>query len=280
MTVLQHLRVQPLSRICSQIVITAVAVIAALIFVNARRQQNLNQLMMKRPVTLIVFDFDGTLVDSRELILQSHRLVFTEYGLPVPAPEDSLSLIGKSLELVLAQLAGPQAPIQDMVKAYGRALPRLRADPAFVERPFDGIADLLNDLSREPSIALGIATGHKAAAVMPALHAFGWRNYFQTIQTADIAPSKPHPGMLLQALEATGSEPQDAVFIGDTTFDMEMAQAAGVEGIGVVWGYHKADRLSAAGAKRVAYSVAELRSFLLQILDESEPEATDRLTSM
>ena len=88
---------------------------------------------------LIVFDFDGTLVDSRALILECHRAVFTEFRLTPPSSEDSLSLIGRSLELVLAQLAGPDAPIADMVNAYGRVLPQLRADPAFAERPF-GVA--------------------------------------------------------------------------------------------------------------------------------------------
>jgi len=211
---------------------------------------------------LIVFDFDGTLVDSRDLILECHRSVFTEFGLALPSPQDSLALIGRSLELVLAQLAGPQAPIQDMVRAYGRVLSQLRADPAFVERPFDGIADLLRDLSGLSRVALGIATGHTSSAVIPALEALGWRQYFRTIQAADMAPSKPHPGMLLQALEATGAKAEEAVFIGDTSFDMEMARAAKFGAIGVAWGYHTAECVFAAGAHRVVRTVEELRGFL------------------
>lgn len=81
-------------------------------------------------------------------------------------------------------------------------------------------------LSRVPNVALGIATGHTSAAVTPALGTLGWRDFFQTIQAADMAPSKPHPGMRLQALAATSTRPERAVFIGDTTFDMEMARAA------------------------------------------------------
>ncbi|KIU51635.1 MULTISPECIES: HAD-IA family hydrolase [Bradyrhizobium] len=217
---------------------------------------------------LIVFDFDGTLVDSRALILECHRLVFTEFGLALPSPQDSLALIGKSLELVLTQLAGPQAPIRDMVQAYSRVLPQLRAEPAFAERPFDGIARLLLDLNSMPPVKLGIATGHTSSAVVPALEALGWRQFFKTIQAADMAPSKPHPGMLLQALEATGAKAEEAIFIGDTSFDMEMARAAKLEGIGVAWGYHAAERLFAAGAHRVARSVEELRSFLRLTLDD------------
>ena len=78
-----------------------------------------------------------------------------------------------------------------------------------------------------------------------------------------MAPSKPHPGMLLQALKITGASPDEAVFVGDTTYDIEMARAAKMRPVGVGWGYHKADQLIAAGAHRVAHDVSELRSFIL-----------------
>lgn len=219
-------------------------------------------------MNLIVFDFDGTLVDSRALILECHRSVFTEFHLPVPAAQDSLALIGRSLELVLSQLAGPLAPVSDMVKAYGRLLPQLRVDPQFAEKPFDGIADLLSDLSRRSDTVLGIATGHTSAAVGPALDALGWRLFFRTIQAADMAPSKPHPGMLLQALQATGAASKDTVFVGDTTFDMEMALAAKIRAIGVGWGYHQSERLRDAGASRVAFDTTQLKACILDMLDK------------
>ena len=208
---------------------------------------------------LIIFDFDGTLVDSRALILESHRIVFAEFRLPAPSPADSLALVGKSLDVILTQLAGPAAPILEMVRAYDLLLPQLRADPAFAEKPFDGIAELLLELSSAPDTVLGIATGHRSDTIAPALETLQWNSFFRTIQAADMAPSKPHPAMLLQALAATGVTPGNALFIGDTTFDMEMARAAGLRSIGVGWGYHQADRLVAAGAHRVAKRVDELR---------------------
>jgi phosphoglycolate phosphatase len=220
------------------------------------------KLQKKSEEKLIVFDFDGTLVDSRKLIVESHRIVFTEFRLPLPSPDESLALIGKSLELVLAELAGNSAPIADMIGAYGRLLPRLRADPAFAETPFDGIAELLTELNSADATILGIATGHTSTAILPALDTLGWSRYFHTIQTADMAPSKPHPAMLLQALEATGAKAQDGIFIGDTTFDMEMARAAGFHAIGVDWGYHGSECLLSAGADRVAHDVAELRKYI------------------
>jgi len=219
-------------------------------------------------VKLIIFDFDGTLVDSRSLILESHRIVFPEFGMPAPSPAHSLSLVGKSLDVLLAELAGPDAPILDMVRAYDLLLPRLRADPTFAEIPFDGAGDLLHELSRTPAAVLGLATGHRSDTVAPALQALQWDTFFRTIQAADTAPSKPHPAMLLQALAATGVEAKDAIFIGDTTFDMQMAQTAGLRSIGVSWGYHQAERLLAAGAHGIAQSLDELRTSIRSALGD------------
>jgi len=211
---------------------------------------------------LIIFDFDGTLVDSRKLILELHRRVFGEFDLKCPAEDESLSLIGKSLELVLAQLAGPDAPVAKMTEAYGRLLPVLREDPAFAEAPFDGAGDLIATLAARNDTRLAIATGHVSQAVEPALAKLGWRDFFSSVQTADKAPSKPHPGMLLQVLSETGMRAHDAIMVGDTAFDMEMAAAAGIASIGVAWGYHHGDRLRAAGAGQVVDTMAGLRALL------------------
>jgi phosphoglycolate phosphatase len=207
---------------------------------------------------LIIFDFDGTLVDSRSLILESHRIVFAEFQLPVPPPTISLALVGKSLNVILTELAGPTAPISEMVRAYDLLLPQLRADAAFAERPFDGVGDLLHELSSKPDTVLGLATGHRSDTVAPALEALRWDGHFRTIQAADTAPSKPHPGMLLQAMAATGVTPGDTIFIGDTTFDMEMARAAGSGALGVAWGYHPVEELRAAGAHAVVEACKHL----------------------
>jgi phosphoglycolate phosphatase len=112
-------------------------------------------------------------------------------------------------------------------------------------------------------VMLGIATGHVSHAIEPALDRFGWRKFFCNVQTADRAPSKPHPGMLLKALSETGTHKDDAIMIGDTVFDMEMARAAGIEGVGVAWGYHRAERLRDAGASRVVSDMGELRTHLM-----------------
>ena len=211
---------------------------------------------------LIIFDFDGTLVDSRSLILESHRIVFSEFRLPLPPAAYCLSLVGQTLDLILADLAGPSAPVSDMVRAYDSLLPKLRADPTFAETPFEGVADLLRDLCTAPNTVLGMATGHTSVTLAPALAALRWRDFFRTIQAADTAPSKPHPAMLLQALEATGARADNAIFVGDTTYDMKMAHAAKIKSVGVSWGYHQAEQLAASGADGIASTVEELRKYL------------------
>ena len=213
---------------------------------------------------LVIFDFDGTLVDSRKLILESNRVVFGQFGLAPPSEEESFSLVGMSLELVLLKLAGPEAPVKEMLAAYRNVLPLLRADAAFAEVPFDGAADLLAALATHDEVRLGIATAHVSHAIVPALERFGWRSYFRTVQTADKAPSKPHPAMVLQALNEAGVTAEDTIMVGDTAFDIEMARAACVRGVAVSWGYHSADRLYDAGASHVVKDMSELRDLLFE----------------
>lgn len=213
---------------------------------------------------LVIFDFDGTLVDSRKLITESNRVVFGQFGYSPPSQQVSFSLVGMSLELVLQQLAGPDAPVKMMVAAYREVLPLLRADPAYAEVPFDGVAELLAELVEGGDVRLAIATSHVAHTIEPALQRYGWQKYFCTVQTADKAPSKPHPGMILQALSEAGVKANDAIMVGDTSYDMEMARAAGVCAVAVSWGYHRPDRLRGAGAWRVVDDISELRDCLLE----------------
>ena len=221
---------------------------------------------------LVIFDFDGTLVDSRKLITESNRVVFGQFGFAVPSEEESFSLVGMSLELVLLKLAGPDAPVEKMVSAYREVLPLLRADAAYAEVPFDSANELLAALAERRDVRLGIATGHASHAIVPVLERFGWQGHFCTVQTADKAPSKPHPGMILQALSEAGVRAEDAIMIGDTAFDIEMARGAYVRGVAVSWGYHRPDRLRDAGAWRVVNGMSELRDCVFEAISLASRE--------
>jgi phosphoglycolate phosphatase len=109
---------------------------------------------------------------------------------------------------------------------------------------------------------LGIATGKARRGLDHFLVTHGLKQHFVATQSADDAPSKPHPQMVLACLAAAGVEPLDAVMVGDTEFDMGMARAAGCRAIGVSWGYHPVQRVMAAGAERVADSFDELHAML------------------
>ncbi len=212
---------------------------------------------------LVIFDLDGTLVDSRAFVVETQRRTFFAHGLTPPPDGQGLSLIGLSLREWMGRLAGPDAPLDAMVGTYRRFMQVLRNDPQYREVLFPGIPALLARLSARPDMALGIATGNVMASMGAIISTFGWHGLFRTVQTPDTAPGKPDPGMILNAMAATGAAPADTVMIGDSSFDMIMARAAGVAAIGVSWGYNPPAALYEAGADRVVDSVDALR-FLLE----------------
>ncbi|MEM8577985.1 MAG: HAD-IA family hydrolase [Pseudomonadota bacterium] len=193
---------------------------------------------------LIIFDVDGTLVDSQGDILGAMQAAFAAQGLPAPPRADVLGIVGLSLPQAMARLA-PQADGPRLVEDYKAAYADLRARSGSAESSplYPGARDCLAALHAVPDILLGVATGKSLRGLNLLLDAHDLRRFFVTLQHADAHPSKPHPAMIHAALAEAGMEPADAVMVGDSSFDMEMAQAAGVAGIGVAWGYQPAERL-------------------------------------
>ena len=107
-------------------------------------------------------------------------------------------------------------------------------------------------------VLVGAVTGKSRRGVDHLIAANGWEGWFSTTQTADDAPSKPDPAMLVQAMAETGIGPSSTVMVGDTSYDMAMAVAAGAAAIGVAWGYHPAGALFGAGAVTVVETAAAL----------------------
>jgi phosphoglycolate phosphatase len=215
---------------------------------------------------LVIFDVDGTLVDSQNMIVAAQREAFAACGLEPPSRARSLSIVGLSLPEAFTALVGADGPINELAEAYKAAFGRLRADPACEEPLFPGAADLVSRLAARSDIVLGIATGKSRRGVAHIVDVHGWTGVFATIQTADDAPSKPSPTMLRQALAETGIEAEAAVMLGDTTFDMGMAKAAGLHAVGVSWGYHPVAALREAGADTIIDTFEAFDPLLASVL--------------
>ncbi|HEY4200030.1 MAG TPA: HAD-IA family hydrolase [Devosiaceae bacterium] len=218
---------------------------------------------------LIVFDMDGTLIDTETLIAEHMAAAFTGAGLTAPTAAQSRRVIGLSLPLAMARLAGTDEPvlIDALVDSYKRNYRSSLENEAGREPLFPGAREALDRLRGQAGTKMGIATGKGLTGVHRILGMHGLADHFVTLQTPDHNPSKPHPGMLLRAMEETGAEPHEVVMIGDTVFDIELANAAGVSSIGVRWGYHAPDELVAAGAKVMLDRYDDLDAAIAQILE-------------
>jgi phosphoglycolate phosphatase len=215
-------------------------------------------------VRLIVFDCDGTLVDSQHMIVEAMGAAFAANGLPVPSRQHVLRHVGLSVAEAMTAMSenADERLILNLAASYRSAFAALRQKPGFAEPMFPGARVALDKLAADESVLLGIATGKSRRGVDHLLAREGIADMFATIQTADDAPSKPHPGMLLRAISETGAAPDSTVMIGDSSYDMLMARNAGAVPIGVAWGYQDAPELIAAGARAVAEDFTQLLSLL------------------
>ncbi len=199
---------------------------------------------------LVIFDCDGTIVDSQAGIVLSMVYAFTSQQMTPPSREATLSVVGLSLPEAFAVLAPDvdKATRSVLAERYKTAFRELKHDPAETEILFPGAKETLAQLAARDDHLLGIATGKSRRGIDRLIDREGWHGSFATIQTADDHPSKPHPSMLQRAILETDATPEITVMIGDTTYDMAMARSAGVAAIGVAWGYHTVADLQAAGA--------------------------------
>ncbi|MFU8881758.1 MAG: HAD-IA family hydrolase [Rhodobacterales bacterium] len=205
---------------------------------------------MTDPVRLVVFDVDGTLVDSQADILSAMAASFAAQGLPMPPREAVLSIVGLSLHEAMARLVPdlPETLRAALVDGYKHAYmtSRISSDTQQTSPLYPGARAVLDLLSRQSHTLLGVATGKSQRGLDALIVSHGLEGLFLTRQVADHHPSKPHPSMLLAALRETGVDARNAVMVGDTSYDMDMARAAGMRAIGVSWGYHTPAALRAA----------------------------------
>jgi phosphoglycolate phosphatase len=176
--------------------------------------------MAPHPFRPVVFDCDGTLVDSRHAI----ELLFPDCD---------------------------QGRLAEIAARYRVAAEKLRAPESHRELLFPGVREALEALDG-PAVAFGIATGKNRRGLLHTLAADGLEHRFATLQTSDTRRGGPHPERLERAMAETGTLPEESVFVGDTSFDMLMARDAGTAAVGAGWSYHAPDELIGAGADAIA----------------------------
>lgn len=214
---------------------------------------------------LLLFDMDGTLVDSAALLLAAQEEACRLHGHLHPGRQAGLDVVGLTLDLALGRLIGTNKPEAEMGETYKRLFNTMRSDatnPEFGEPLYPGVAEGLARLHDREDVILGIATGKTRRGYDYLADRHDWARYFVTVQTSDVAPSKPHPGMIKQAMRETGIGPERTFMIGDSNHDMEMAVAAGVTGVGVSWGFQPVEVLRKSGAKYIVERFDEIEALI------------------
>lgn len=222
---------------------------------------------MNSGISLVVFDCDGTLVDSQHSVVAAMTAAWRAHGLPDPAAGDVRRVIGLPLVTGVAALLprGATVAAERVAESYRQAFFELRRRRQVVEPLFPGATEALDALEAAGWL-LGIATGKSRRGLIATLEGHGLADRFVTLSTADDGPGKPAPDMVLRAMAEVGAEPDATIVVGDTAFDMVMARDAGVRAIGVAWGYHPPVELRAAGASRVVHGFDELPAAVAEVM--------------
>jgi phosphoglycolate phosphatase len=214
---------------------------------------------MAERYSLIVFDWDGTLIDSAGTIAECIQESARDMGLPVPGKDQASHVIGlglyDSLRMAVPELSPDRYP---QFVAHYRKHFLAREDRMLM---FPGVRDLLERLSRNRRLA--IATGKSRRGLDRALAAGGLGEFFVMSRCADETHPKPHPAMLLEIMEALAVPAERTLMIGDTSHDLNMASAAGVDCVAVAYGAHPEHGLRACNPKTCVASVAELDRWLV-----------------
>lgn len=219
---------------------------------------------MLQDLRLAIWDVDGTLVDSRDVIQACMETAFRGAGLPPPEYDATRRIVGLSLSEALSTLAPPDISAQklaELVEAYKHSFTVHRSRPGHQEPMYEGALELLETL-KEQGWLMAVATGKTHRGVEALFEKHALRHFFDTVWCADDGPGKPHPFMVEQAMGALGCAPQESLMIGDAIHDMAMGRAAGVRTLGVSWGFGRADELEAAGADEIHHDFGSLTASL------------------
>ena len=212
---------------------------------------------------LAIWDMDGTIVDSREVIQSAMVRSFETVGLTPPDYNDTRKTIGLGLREACHILAPgvSDEKLSDLVETYRNAFVALRAEGQGFEPLYDGARETVQRLANDGWL-LAIATGKARRGVESFFEQHEMRHFFDTTWCADDGPGKPHPFMCDEAMKAVGAEPHQSLIIGDAIHDIRMGLNAGIHTLGVSWGFGEAQELSEVGAHEVHHDFATLNTSL------------------
>ncbi len=215
--------------------------------------------MARKKFDLIVFDWDGTLMDSTSTIVKCIQAAARDLGLPVPNNKAASYVIGLGLQDAMQAAMPDLDPVH-----YPRMVERYRYHYLGQDHEltlFDGVKPMLDDLAQQ-GYFLAVATGKSRVGLNRAMHAAKLLSAFDATRCADETFSKPHPAMLQELTRELGQDMKRTLMIGDTTHDLQMAINAGAGGVAVRYGAHTPAELAALEPLFMAASVAELHAWL------------------
>ncbi|MEH6547048.1 MAG: HAD-IA family hydrolase [Sneathiella sp.] len=219
----------------------------------------------KPTVTLVVFDCDGTLVDSQHNVVASMNDAFEARGMPAPDEHSIRNCIGLNIdEAVLQYLPDPADTtlLDALVDAYKAAYFRRRQLPDHDEPLYRGTLETIRILHQR-GVKMAVATGKSMRGLNAVIDHHGLEGFFISLQTPDHNPGKPHPQMLEKAMLDAGADPARTFMVGDTSYDMMLARNAGCIAVGVSWGYHDGRELQDSGADYLIDDFEELINIVL-----------------
>lgn len=214
---------------------------------------------------LVLFDCDGTLVDSVRVIHETMARTFVHFGYPPPEVSTTKGIIGLTLDIAIARLQG-KPHVDDetiaMTAHYKAISGDVRAESGMTAPLFAGIRPLIETLASRDDLLIGAVTGKSRRGLTHILETHGFAPHFIVSRTADDCPSKPHPAMVTECCHETGFDTRDSIVVGDAVYDMQMAKAAGATAIGVSWGYAGVEDLLKAGADAIVHHPQDLLSHI------------------
>ncbi len=218
--------------------------------------------MHNSPYKLVVFDWDGTLMDSAGDIVEAIQQSIAAMQLPARDDRSVRRMIGLGLEDAFGRLF-PDIERSALLQVADEYRRRFGARPRVYGQAFPGVEAMLDELAGAQR-QLAVATGKSRRGLDKALTTTGWQARFVATRCADETEPKPSPRMLHELLDELQLSPGQALMIGDTTYDMEMARQAGMDAVAVGWGVHEVDELAEAGALSVLETLEALPAWMRQ----------------